>query len=270
LGAVAAGLTVRWFPQVFLPFYSEGLYDVAANKTCVRALDSIRTIAPHVGAFFGFLCFEVFRRDGRAVALMLVMALGFAIPFAIGGYWHTFTDSALGLPWWKNWEMSIGLGGGLAFGLAFYLFNRPDGKLPPRPVTRNERIWGTALPVWLGCWTVLDGAYEGFRDLHGFEWPGVARVAVTAVYLLPMTALFIGWILQTRKLTATELSNASITPIPVWVLVGTLTLISIAGYATSIPSEIRMANAYLLTLYTGYLAISLILVSLLWIRQSAR
>lgn len=55
-----------------------------------------------------------------------------AAPFTVGGYWHTFEGPALELPWWKNWEMSIGLGGGLAFGLAFYLFNRPEAHRPPR------------------------------------------------------------------------------------------------------------------------------------------
>lgn len=267
-GAIAAGLIVRLFPQVFLPFYSEGLYEVAENKTCIRALGSVQNVAPHVGMFLGFLCFEGIRRDGRAVALMLVMALGFAIPFTVGGYWHTFQGSGLELPWWKNWEMSIGLGGGLAFGLAFYLFNRPEPNRPPRPVTRKECIWGTAFPLWIGCGTVFGGAYEGFRHLHEFDWPAQVRMAFTAANYLPATVLFLWWIVRTRRRTAAELAQSSATPIPAWMLVAALILIWVVGYAISIPREIHLTNAYLLTMYTVYLLSSLLLLRALWVRQA--
>lgn len=95
--------------------------------------------AQHVGLFLGFLSVELARRDWRAVKVMLVMAFGFAIPFAAGGYWHTLRGADPAIDWWKNWEMTIGLGGGLAFGLAFYLFNRPS-EPPRRPALRLERI----------------------------------------------------------------------------------------------------------------------------------
>ena len=168
-GAVAAGVIVRVFPQWFLPFYNEGIYQLPENATCIRAAGSIRNIAPHVGLFLGFLAFEIGRRDWRAVGIMLVMALGFAIPFSVGGYWHTMNDSALQISWWKNWEMSIGLGGGLAFGLAFYLFNRPED-VAPRPVTSTERIAGAGIPLAIGLAQILMGGYEGFRSLHKLPW----------------------------------------------------------------------------------------------------
>lgn len=269
-GAFAAGLFVRVFPQVVLPFFSEGIYEVAENKTCIRALGSIQNIAPHVGMFLGFLCFEGVRRDGRAAALMLVMALGFAIPFTVGGYWHTFQSSAMELPWWKNWEMSIGLGGGLAFGLAFYLFNRPEKNRPLRPVTREECVWGSAFPVWIGFWTICGGAYDGFCRLHGFDWPAPIRTVVMAACILPSTALFLWWILRTRKSAAAALAQSSATPVPAWTLVATLVLIWLVGYAISLPREIRLANAYLLTMYTVYLLCSLFILRMLWIRRVRR
>lgn len=268
-GAIAAGVIVRVFPQVFLPFYEEGLYQAAENKTCIRALGSIRNIAPHVGAFAGFLAFEACRRDGRAVALMLVMALGFAIPFTIGGYWHTFYGSAWPLPWWKNWEMTIGLGGGLAFGLAFYLFNRPQSHAPPQPLTAKERIWGAAFPLWIGCGTVLGGAYDGFRKLHEFDWPLSVRIAVTLGYFLPATAILAWWAIYTRKNIMPGKTGATPPPIPAWTLVGVLILIGAAGYLTSIPPEIHLANAYLLTLYTVYLGLSLGLILIIRAKRHA-
>ena len=83
-GAVAAAVFVRVFPQLFLPYYAEGLYDVDEYKTCQRALGSIRNIAPHVGLVLGFLAYELARGDRRAVGMILTMALGFAIPFTVG------------------------------------------------------------------------------------------------------------------------------------------------------------------------------------------
>jgi len=266
-GAVAASLIVRALPQFFLPFYGEGLYEVAEYHTCQRALGSIRNIAPHVGLFLGFLCFELVRRDWRAAAMMVVMALGFAIPFTVGGYWQTFHGSELKLAWWKHWEMSIGLGGGLAFGLAFYLFNRSDARVPWRPVTRKERIWGGGFPVWLACGIVFIGAYKGFRDLHGFEWPAAVRVAVTIAYLLVATAVYARWIRQTLKLTEVELADPATVAVPLWTLIAALALIWAAGYVTSIPTEIRLANGVLLALYTVYLLLGTILLCVLWLRR---
>ncbi len=263
-GAFAASCLVRMSPQSFLPFYSEGLYEIAGNKTCIRALDSIRNIAPHVGMFLGFLCFEVFRRDWRAAALMLVMAFGFAIPFTVGGYWHTFQDSALKLPWWKNWEMSIGLGGGLAFGLAFFLFNRPDTKAASRRVTRNEHIWGICFPLLFGCGAVVNGAFEGFSRLHGINWPAPMDTIVSAACLVPATLLLLWWIALARCHGTAEQAA----PMPTWSLVGVLALIWFVGYAISFPPEMHLANAYLLALYTACLTVSLGLVGVLRIRQA--
>ena len=266
-GAVAAGITVRLLPQLFLPFYSEGIYDVAEYRTCQRALGSIRNIAPHVGLFLGFLAFELVRRDWRAAAMMLVMALGFAIPFTVGGYWQTMHGAELKIDWWKNWEMTIGLGGGLAFGLAFYLFNRPHPDHALRPVTRKERIWGTGFPIWLACGVVFMGAYSGFRELHHLDLPSYARAFSTAVYLLPATILYGLWIVRTHRLTDEELTSAPTQAISTWTLAGVLALIVVAGFLVSAPSELRLANKVLLSLYTEYVGISLLMFALLAVRR---
>jgi hypothetical protein len=261
---------VRVVPQFFLPFYGEGLYEVEEYATCRRAVGSIRNIAPHVGCFLGFLCFELFRRDRRAVTMMLIMALGFAVSFSVGGYWQTFNDSELRLSWWKNWEMTIGLGGGLAFGLAFYLLNRAEKREESRLDTRKGRIWGIGLPLWFGCGVVLTGACEGFGKLHGLEWFGWVRLVVAVVYLLLATAIYIWWIVRTVRLTDAELAQAAVGTAPGRLLVGVLVLIVLAGYATSIPPELRLANRVLLALYTVYILGSLALFGVLrWRRRAA-
>ena len=268
-GAVAAALVVRLFPQWFLPFYGEGIYGVAENHTCIRALGSIRTIAPHVGLFLGFLAFELIRRDRRAAAIMLVMALGFAIPFTVGGYWQTLHGSALKLSWWKNWEMTIGLGGGLVFGLAFYLFNRPELGAPARPVTRKECIWGAGFPLWLAGGVVFAGAHEGLSKLHAWDESAPARLAVALVYFIPATVAYLIWILRVQRLSDAERSGPAAVPIPVWVGTGALALIVTAGFLVSVPPELRLANTVLLALYTGYAGVSLALFLALWMRRRA-
>ena len=134
-GAVIAYLIADKVPQLFLPFYSEGIYN-EANRDCVRAAGSIKNVLPHVGLYIGFLVAECIRKDWRAVKVMLIMGLGFATAFTLGAFWHRGNGD---LPWWKFWEMSIGLGGGLSFGLVFYLFNAADAK----KTAGTDYHWGT-------------------------------------------------------------------------------------------------------------------------------
>lgn len=249
-GALAAGWLVHAFPQWFLPFYSEGIYDVPANETCLRAQGSIGNIAPHVGLFLGFLGFEATRRDWRAVGMMTVMALGFAIPFSAGGYWQTLHDTGPGIDWWKQWEMSIGLGGGLALGLAFYLFNKPISKSTTRQVSAREMVWGGGLPLWLAGCVVFMGACEGLLDMHHPEWMYPVRGVATLVYMIGTGLCLVWWSNRMRK------GSGSVV-LPGWILVCALVLIVLSGYAVSTPLPLLFANKVLLSLYTFYLGASL-------------
>ncbi len=266
-GAMLAVRMVEWFPEWFLPFYSEGYYQNEEYTTSIRAMRSAPNVMQHVGLFLGFLLFEIARRDWRAVKLMLVMSLGFAIPFAVGGYWHTVHKiSDLQIDWWKNWEMTIGLGGGLAFGLAFYLFNRPTAGIP-RPTTRAERIFGIGLTMWLAGREVILGAYEGFIRSHQLEDSlESTREYASWVYIVIATVVGLVWIYRT--LTFDHQKLASHAPIPMAVLAAIIALIIFAGYVTSVPSNMRLANRVLLVLYSSYLASSGILFWLLCRRRA--
>lgn len=269
-GAFLASYIVREFPQFFLPFYREGYYQVEAYKTSLRAMRSVPNIARHVGFFLGFLAFEIVRRDWRAVRLMLLMSLGFAIPFAVGGYWHTMHGAALRIDWWKNWEMTIGLGGGLAFGLAFYLFNQPERSAAPRAVGRLERIFGIGLTLWLAVGIVVLGAYEGFISVRGLkESLEATRGGASSIYFWVATALFAVWLYRTLRMKQETLGDAEFSPLPMKGVLAILGMIVVAGYVTSIPSEIQLANQVLLTLYCLYMGTSLLLFGLLWQRRAA-
>jgi len=262
-GAVLAILAVRWFPQWFLPFYSEGYYQIEEYATSTRAMRSAPNVMSHVGLFLGFLVFEIARRDWRAVKLMLVMSLGFAIPFAVGGYWHTVHKiSSLPIDWWKNWEMTIGAGGGLAFGLAFSMFNRPDEGAPLRATTRLERIFGIGLTMWLAVGVVVLGAYEGFIRIHQLEDSLEAtRDFAFWGYVVIATSVGLFWIYRTRVMDDKRL--AKVGPVPMAILATVIGTIILAGYVTSVPSNMTFANQLLLTLYSVYIGTSGILLWLL-------
>lgn len=251
LGAWLAFVFVRANPHLFLPFYSEGVYQMEENPTAVRALGSIKNIAPHVGLYLGFLLFEIVRRDFRAVKLMLLMAIGFAVPFSIGGAWHNGHSTDLPLEWWKNWEMTIGLGGGLTFGLAFYLFNRPVNA-SVRGTTKVERILGLGLPFSLATWIVIRSTHEGFIKTHQLEHLYSTRPTVFYICLSACLLTFIVWIVHTLMIDKTKLQEPDHPVIPKRLPFLVLSIIVLSGFITSIPKEPRTSITILLILYVIY------------------
>jgi hypothetical protein len=196
VGAWTALWFVKAFPQYVLPFHEEGIYSLAENATCLRAERTILEIAPHVGLFLGFLIFELVRRDWKAVGLMLVMSLGFAIPFSLGGYWHTLNDSSIKLGWWKFWEMTIGLGGGMAIGLAYYMYNRPCPDAQYR-YSNRAYVLGAAFPIWFAMVRSVVNAFDGTLRIHGYdEIAKLNRGWMMLAVLTPSTIFFAWWIAQ--------------------------------------------------------------------------
>ena len=186
---------------------------------------------------------------------MIIMALGFALSFSVGGAWHTMHGSEPALDWWKYWEMSIGLGGGLSMGLVFCLFNRPETDMP-RPVTRGERIWGAGFPVWLVSSLIMMNAYKGFVNIHDLNWLVAARVAVSTLILIITTALFI------RFLRATYLKPDAL-PLPLWVCGAVQIIIIVSGYLVSVHVPVRLWNSTLLLMYICYIGVSLLIFLLM-------
>ncbi|HPU97423.1 MAG TPA: hypothetical protein PLO53_05640 [Candidatus Hydrogenedentes bacterium] len=246
--AIVLGITKLW-PQWFLPFYAEGLYQNPENKTCIRAINSLWTIAPHIGTLAGFLAYEIFRKDRRAVQVILLMAFGFAVPFAVGGIWHALGEVVpLRIDWWKNWEMSIGFGGGATIGLAYWLFNRPQ----PRPAWQagpwTHRLFATGIALWFCSLPVLQGAYDGLGQIWKFE-PRAAGYALLA--LLAALPWAIRWLKREPAVSIPYPGEQACL-----LLLG---LIILCGYAVTMPSsfaELRLGTLVLLSLYTPCLALA--------------
>jgi len=258
-GAAAVYAAVRLVPQAFLPYYGEGIYAEAANRTCTRALTSIRNIAPHVGLVLGFLGYELRRGDRRAAALILTLALGFALPFAAGGWWHTMSGSSLQIDWWKNWEMTIGLFGGLTFGVAFWRFNRPGPRGPASPGPLGRALLRTGLHLSLPSCILLGGAYDGWSRLRSMD---AARAGYISIFILS-----VGLPLALRLWTASGRREASAEAACGASLVTSIALIGLivaAGYVVSVPPRWQLANVVLVALYTFFVGASILLVIGLW------
>lgn len=257
-GMAVISVVVRSLPQLFLPFYSEGIYAIPEYKTCIRALDSLHTIAPHVGVLFGFFAFELARGDRRAAALILTMALGFAVPFALGGYWQTFKDSGLELSWWKNWEMTIGLGGGLAFGAAFWLFNRPADAVRVTMGARSRAFFRSGIPCVFPSLVIVLGAIDGRCRLHGVTIPPMLIFGAMALGLAVLSAAWVWRATRNTGDAAPEEYRVSFQALAAYI-----GLIAVAGWVVSIPTEWRLANVVLAALYVIYLGSSALLLAVM-------
>lgn len=188
------------------------------------------------------------------------MALGFALPFAAGGYWHTMRDSSLRLEWWKNWEMTIGLFGGLGFGTAFWLFNRPAGDPAAPPGRLARRFFRSGLHLSVPSFVVLSGAYEGWCRLQEIE---PARAGHLALFVLSVCLPF-----------AIRLWRGDVGPdaqagcgASLRTAAALLGMIVAAGFLVSVPAEWHLANVVLITLYALYVGAGMLLTSRLWRRE---
>jgi hypothetical protein len=196
------------------------------------------------------------------VALILTMALGFAVPFAAGGYWHTMQDSSLRLGWWKHWEMTIGLVGGLAFGLAFWRFNRPAAQGAAPLGSTARAFFRSGLHLSIPSFILLGGAYEGVCNIRGVEPAATVHLLLFAV-CVSVPLMVRPW-RRDRDSRAAARCGVSLEA-----SAALLGMIVVAGYLVSIPAEWQLATAVLVVLYTGYVGTSILLASRLWRHRKA-
>ena len=154
--------------------------------------------------------------------------------------------------------MTIGLGGGLAFGLAFWRFNRPGaserGALGPGSLL----FFRTRLPIWLPVVTVLQGVYDGCCHRAQVEASPCGFKILVLLSLVPFAWAWFWRRGRTDLVASPDGYRLS------FLAVGSLqTLIVAAGLAVSIPGEWRLADGVLIGLYAFYLAVGGILAVML-------
>jgi len=135
IGSGVAGLFLARFlfnqlPELFLPLYSslESRYqDFEANPNLRRLINDNRNAIDHLGLYLGFLSFEIGRRDWKNVTLILTVGVLNGFGWALCQNWKWADDVWPGVSfnWWRCWESSGGISIGIAYGVAYYLVNRP-------------------------------------------------------------------------------------------------------------------------------------------------
>lgn len=252
-GALLAVQFVSRLPQLFLPFHAEGIYLDPANETCIRAAGSMENVFSHVGLFLGFLVCEAARGNRRGAVGMLLIALGFALPFAVGGYWHTLREASLQLDWWKNWEMSIGLGGGLTLGGAFWAVHREPA--PAR--TRSDVPLAVRILLGLALYVTVRGAIKGVLAHEEVDSKAFMNSLDATVLMLGALGFFL------HRAAATYRAGF-LSQLPAGALLAGLGVICLCGYAVTLPGGPSTGRSFLLAVYTAdVLAGGLILLGVL-------
>jgi hypothetical protein len=130
IGAYLARFLIAHYPQYFLPLYDlipDKYQHLDLHPNLGRMVNDCSTAVYHLGLILGFLAFEVFRRDRKNVGLILTVGSVNGIGWALFQNWkwapHVFPG--IQFNFWRCWESSGGLSMGLAFGLAYFLVNRP-------------------------------------------------------------------------------------------------------------------------------------------------
>jgi hypothetical protein len=184
IGAYLARFLIVHYPQYFLPIYDlipDKYQHLDLHPNLARMVGDCTTAVYHLGLIVGFAAFEVFRRDWKNVGLILAVGSVNGIGWALFQNWkwapHVFPGVQFNF--WRCWESSGGLSMGLAFGLAYFVVNRPmadkeravvaSRRATAGPnfewlmiflgltwllstVFRLEVPWQLPLPGWLAVW----------------------------------------------------------------------------------------------------------------------
>lgn len=158
-GGLLAGFLCRRFPQFFLPMYDvyrAHYTDLKTNPNLGRLINDCNAAVTHMGYYLGFLAFEVVRKEWKNVVLILTVGLISGAGWALCQNWKwapsVWPDGKFN--YWRCWESSGGLAIGLAYGIAYFLVNRPMSDDERAGLTTRRSIQGPSFE-WLLVYTGL-------------------------------------------------------------------------------------------------------------------
>jgi hypothetical protein len=165
-GAYLALYLFRTFPQYFLPLYEslEERYKASTLKgldpNLRRLINDNGSALFHLGLYLGFLLYEAARREGKNVVLILTVGIVNGAGWALCQNWTwargQWPEGRFN--WWRCWESSGGISIGIAYGIAYFLVNRPMSAreraalAARRPIVEPSFEW---LLVYLGLTSLL-------------------------------------------------------------------------------------------------------------------
>jgi len=187
-GGYLAHFLFEAFPELFLPMYTDlkaRYLDTVANHNLYRLTNDSRSAILHLGIYLGLLGAEAIRRDWRNVKLITTVGLLNGIGWALLQNWKWAAPlwPDFNFNWWRCWESSGGISIGIAYGVAYYLVNRPESPDTLRlqgvrvdNVRPNLERFGLYLGLLLGLGFSIRNGLKGWANIYiGNEdyWAGV-------------------------------------------------------------------------------------------------
>jgi hypothetical protein len=173
LGAgVLARVLFDNLPQVFLPLYqslSSQYADLHANPNLRRLINDNRAAIAHLGAYLGFLAYEALRRDWKNVILIVTVGVLNGIGWALcqNWKWATALWPAANFNFWRCWESSGGISIGIAYGVAYYLVNRPNpAAFVPATTHPNVERFAAYAGLLFGLGLSLKNGLKGWANIY--------------------------------------------------------------------------------------------------------
>jgi len=178
-GAAAVWLARTLFhhyPEIFLPLYKslKSRYDdLPANPNLRRLMGDNRAAILHLGLYLGLLFAEMIRRAWRNVALIGTVGLVNGIGWSLCQNWKwapgVWPEGKFN--WWRCWESSGGISIGLAYGIAYFICNRPlassrqmiENSCNLRP---NLERFGAYLGLIFGLGLALKNGLKGWANIY--------------------------------------------------------------------------------------------------------
>jgi hypothetical protein len=214
-GALIARALFNAWPDVFLPLHSSlaaQYADTVANPNLRRLINDNRNAVLHLGIYLGFLGYEVVRRDWRNTTLILTVGLVNGTGWALCQNWSWAPGiwPQAGFNWWRCWESSGGISIGIAYGLAYYLVNRPEAGATPE--TRNfdsdpkpnlERL-GAYAGLICGLGLSIKNGLKGWANIyvgHEDEWDRLLWRIIAPLIVLGI--VICAFLIRRRPLAAT-------------------------------------------------------------------
>ena len=188
------------FPEVFLPLYKslKAQYsDPVGYPNLRRLIGDDRAALTHLGLYLGFLLFEAIRKDWKNVTLIATVGLVNGAGWALCQNWKwaapLWPDAHFN--WWRCWESCGGISIGVAYGLAYFLVNRPrSGIGPAAPVNTwpNLERFAVYAGLLFGLGLSVKNGLKGWANIHiGNEdhWNRVLWFILGPVLLIGLAVL---------------------------------------------------------------------------------
>lgn len=173
VGAVLARLVFEHFPNIFLPLYDsiQSQYaDLHANPNLRRLINDNRAAITHLGIYLGFLSYEAARRDWRNVVLISTVGVLNGVGWALCQNWKwaltLWPDARFNF--WRCWESSGGISIGVAYGVAYFLVNRPQSPSVQAPANRHPNLerFACYAGLVLGLGLSVKNGLKGWANIY--------------------------------------------------------------------------------------------------------